>query len=367
MKGLFCYLLIYAVFTIGSHEVLAVSHVLSNGTAVTNTAQEAVSWLDKMVLAISKQGYQGNIIYQQGNNLQSMAVIHGFDEGIEKERILFLDGVPKEVIRVGGKLLYASADKGATRFNQGLLFSFGKKITRENISNHYHFKMVGGDRVAGRRAIVLEVLPSDRYRYGYMLWLDYESAVPLKSYMVDDKTNVIERMQFVRFQLMNRLDAKEKEMFTAVLRKHEEEKSLDKEEARDPEIGKDALSSYATQPAENAWKPLWGWAAGWLPDGFDLANYGERVSPVSPQRVDTAVYSDGLASFSIFVEPDKGKVLSQASERMGVLSVVSKVFRSGENFFHVTVVGDVPPGTAERIAVSVRPDEKRINNIPDAG
>ena len=46
---------------------------------------------------------------------------------------------------------------------------------------HYELTLRASARVANRAARVLEIKPRDEFRYGYMLWLDRETAMPLQS------------------------------------------------------------------------------------------------------------------------------------------------------------------------------------------
>ena len=97
------------------------------------------------------------------------------------------------------------------------------------------------------------------------------------------------------------------------------------------------------------------WRSEWVPPGFTLNNTYERRSPVSDDRVVSMDYGDGLARFSIFIEPLHGARIDDARTQLGPTSVVSKRLNTEDGGMMVTVVGEIPTGTAERIAMSVRP------------
>lgn len=310
-----------------------------SGFVSAETSSDAGYLLERMAASAKRLSFQGEFVYQQGAQLQTLSVIHQAEaENIsEKERILYLDGAPREVIRSGHELFFSSYNEGVTRFQHGSLMPVLNKF-QSGVSEHfYDLKIVGIDRVAGREAVLLLVLPKDRFRYGYQLWLDRVSSLLLKSVLVDDQGKIIERLQFTSLSIgqlpddvLALLDRKPSSVDETIQIRNNPEHS------EKPDV-----------PPE--------WETGWLPDGFVLENSTVRPSPVSKHDVDALIFSDGIANFSVFVEQDDTRVLSQASEQIGALSAVSKIYREGNQYFHVTVVGDIPLGTAERVAVSVRP------------
>jgi sigma-E factor negative regulatory protein RseB len=63
-----------------------------------------------------------------------------------------------------------------------------------------------------------------------------------------------------------------------------------------------------------------------------------------------AVYSDGLATVSVFIEPGAPAADPEPVQRRGPLSAFTRQVGDAR----VTVVGEVPPTTARSIADSVR-------------
>lgn len=300
-------------------------------------ASEPEDWLESMAEATRKLTYRGHFVYQQGGSLETLSVLHNYQDGKEQELIRYLDGLPREVLRQGREITYASADRPPVRFEHETLMPMVGRFTGKNLGKYYQLRPAALDRVAGREAVQLLVVPTDRFRYGYQIWLDRQSSLMLKSVMVDGEGRIIERMQFTNLEFTDRLSDKEKALLSRSSKGQSNETTV-------------TMSSPESGNNEH-----WGWEAGWIPDGFEVRNRSRRQSPVSERMVDTVIYSDGIASFSVFVEPDETRVLSQSSEQIGSMAAVSKVFRNNETYFHVTVVGEVPLGSAERVAVSVRP------------
>lgn len=98
------------------------------------------------------------------------------------------------------------------------------------------------------------------------------------------------------------------------------------------------------------------WKAGWLPGGFTMTATDIRHVPAHDRPVHTLRYSDGLASFSVFVERSRGQPGWQHSRRRGATSAVMRELAVADRGrFLVTVVGEIPMRTAERVARSIEP------------
>lgn len=288
--------------------------------------------LAKMADSAQNLSYQGEFVYQQGGRLETLSIIHqaGEQDRPESERIAYLDGAPREVIRAGNELFLSRHNGEVAQFQHGPLMPVVDRFQSGVSNDYYDLKLVGIDRVAGREAFLLLVMPRDRFRYGYQLWLDRQSSLLLKSELIDNQGKIIERLQFTS------LDVGQLSNDTRALLEHRPA---------------DATTAVNSQPEPAASQ----WEASWLPEGFVRQNRAVRPSPVGSHAVDSLTFSDGIANFTVFVEPDETGLLSQASEKIGALSAVAKVYRDGDQYFHITVVGDIPLGTAERVAISVRP------------
>ena len=321
------------------------SLVAGSASAASGTAETPEQWLEAMSEATRNLTYRGHFVYQQGANLETLSIIHTRekerDSSRELERIRYQDGLPREMVRRGKEIIFASAGREPTRFEHESLMPMVGRFTGKEFRKYYELKPASLDRIANREAVQLLVIPTDRHRHGYQLWLDRRTGLMLKSMMIDSEGRIMERMQFTDLEFPETLS----------------ESELSQMKRARSTSGKEKLVKLTDE--DNKKPAEWSWKSGWIPEGFSLRSQSRRKSPVSDQTVDAVNYSDGLASFSIFVEPDETRVLSQATEQIGSMAAVSKVFRSNNSFFHVTVVGEIPLGTAERIAVSVRPEEKK--------
>jgi sigma-E factor negative regulatory protein RseB len=107
-----------------------------------------------------------------------------------------------------------------------------------------------------------------------------------------------------------------------------------------------------TKPVELGW-------AFEVPAGFrQQSAVARRFSRSSAHDTLQAVYSDGLATFSVFIEPDHGSDSAAGSGSGGSRGPVSAyVHRLGDTM--ITVVGEVPPETVRNVALSVKAPQAR--------
>lgn len=290
---------------------------------------EVESLLERMSEAVQTLDYQGVFVYLQNNQLESMEIVRRQGTAGARERLVSLNGSPREVVREGGILtcflpgseaLLIDKRSSASPFPE--LHSF----RLDSLSQHYNFRLLGEDRVAGRKARVVAIIPRDAYRYGYRIYVDADSSLPLKSDLMDEKGNPVEQTMFTSLKV-------------------------------GPDIPPIDLRPSTIPPAKPNLKQIWDasdspqrWAFSRLPAGFAL-NYHERYSePDTGDEIDHFVVSDGLASLSVFVEkaiPDEGL---RGGSRMGAVSAWGEQVDGHQ----VTVVGEVPMLTLREVLNGLR-------------
>ncbi|MFC3609156.1 MucB/RseB C-terminal domain-containing protein [Stutzerimonas tarimensis] len=285
-------------------------------------------WLQRLAQAEQQTDFSGTFVYGLSASLSSHAVWHQARQGVVRERFLSLDGRPAEVVRVDGRVECASDELAAQ-----IATSKGWQsphFSPETVKEGYELRQIGESRVAGRPAVAFAVLPRDQHRYGLELHLDQQTALPLKALLLNEKNQLLERFQFTAF-------------------------STDSFEASKLEAGPDCSPMAPTisqPPATSAWR------SDWVPPGFRLVASGERASPVSDKQVDWLIYEDGLARFSVYLESLEALVPDERTQ-VGATAAMSKRISVGGREVMVTVVGEIPMGTAERIALSMRPTQGR--------
>ncbi|WP_165664085.1 MucB/RseB C-terminal domain-containing protein [Metapseudomonas otitidis] len=286
-------------------------------------AAEPQDWLKRIAQA-EQQNFQGTFVYERSGSFSTHQIWHRVDASQVRERLQQLDGPAQEVVRVDGRTQCVS---GALADQMGGQVWPARDLDAAQIAKSYEIRVVGESRVAGRAAVVLSLVPRDQHRYGFELHLDRETGLPLKSLMLNDKGGLLERFQFTQFETVRPEDAE-----------------------LQPGVDCQAVSfSEAPMGQASAWH------SDWLPPGFSLSSSTQRRSPASSDTVVCLLFGDGLARFSVFLEPLHGaRVEDIVPYELGPTVAVSRRLSTADGDVMVTVVGEIPVGTAERVALSMR-------------
>jgi sigma-E factor negative regulatory protein RseB len=288
---------------------------------------QAAAWLDKMSHAVKETDYQGVLVFGDSRAWQTLSISHMVVEGIEYEKIVHLTGEEREIVRVGHETTCTHPGDHAVRSHAPSVGSLASAV-RDNISQiqkHYQLGMAGKGRVAGRAVVVVDVAPWDRHRYGHRLWLDKTNGLLLRSDLLDAQQRVLERYQFASIEVGKRLPFSE---FDASGRGHRIAPHLE---------------SAVMQPLPDGMN----WRPGWVPTGFS------RTGQTYDQQRVSAMYTDGLAAFSVFVEAVTQHSMTDVENRWGATSAVVVHRQEQGREYRITLVGEWPLPTARKIAHSV--------------
>ena len=188
--------------------------------------------------------------------------------------------------------------------------------------------------MAGRVARRIAVRPRDDHRYGYRLWLDEENALLLRSELLNERGERLEIFQFTTIAFGDSV----------------EERDLESSNEGGSMVTHLTLAQEQPTPVSAGQMR---WHVRWVPDGFTMAAADIRRTPSTLKTVNTMMYSDGLAAFSIFVEDMPEKGASSMVSRNGATIAVTHRIDGPDAGALVTLVGEVPEQTAHRIAQSI--------------
>lgn len=284
---------------------------------------EVLRLLQKMASIPHTLNYQGSFTYQHKDNpsLQSFRIIHWVEDGIEHERLQHLNGPEREFLRSGKEI---GCESLGDQLLQGKISQLGVNIAR--MDQLYRFEIRGPERVAGRDATALLALPLDEYRHSSLLTIDNETGLVLKSWLVDESARPLERYQFIDLDLSPDL---------ASIKQQPAAKIQRSTEAR---LG-DCNPSMLKQPEH--------WQLAWVPAGF--AFVGQRQVR---DQIDMLMYTDGLTTFSVFIEAATGAIPEGVAQRGATLAVMDSLNHQGKRY-RITVVGEIPVVTAQKIAQNI--------------
>ena len=300
-------------------------------------ANDAEALIERMVGATKQLDYDGVFVYQRDGTLETLRVIHRGSGPTEMERLVSLSGPAREVIRDGRRVAVRSAASAGDVMVAERAPPKPPKFTilgdASGLAAVYHLSSQQGlDRVAGRQARVVEIKPRKADRYGYKLWVDEDTGLLLKTVILDERQRVLELEQFADIKIGMPL---EDAIFATDL----------------PDMAPAADAPPTTQEPTTTGSA--DWTVGWLPEGFSRHKEFSCVSNAAvPKPVRQFMYSDGLASVSVFVEAlHQGATPMQGFALMGAVNSYSRVTEGHQ----VTVVGEMPQATVRKIALSVAP------------
>jgi sigma-E factor negative regulatory protein RseB len=210
------------------------------------------------------------------------------------------------------------------------------------VDQFYLIESLPDTHVLGRPARVIAVNPKDQYRFGYRLWLDQKTAMPLKTQLCDARGQVIEQILFARLDMPETISDAD---LTPAVR------------TEGMRWVRQGASEDSAAPALSAYR------ASELPPGFRLTVSGTQTLGGATVPAAHLVYSDGLATVSVFVEAaptlNSGANDSNSAPPEPPMQGLARVgsgfaFSTVVQGHQVTAVGEVPAQTVESIAHSVK-------------
>jgi sigma-E factor negative regulatory protein RseB len=314
-------------------------------------ADEPHMWLERMNTALTTRNYDGVFSHWQGSKVETLRIIHRVKDGEVTERLLSLDGSGREFIRKGNELACYLPDKRTvlveTRPEQGLLLG-GLPTFDGSQSDVYEITALKKMRHMGREARLIAVTAKDQFRYGYRLWIDESTAMPLRTQLCDSRGRVIEQVVFASLTLPSHIP----------------------DSAFKPDISTEGFqflrNDGAPALANNASAPVM-WSALKLPPGFRMSARGAQMMPGATDPVAHLVFTDGIASVSVFVESRQRSSVERppnsSTARVGSASAFSTMVDGHQ----VTAVGEVPPETVQFIARSVKAQSQDTSTTTTQG
>lgn len=315
-----------------SLRIVAIIVLLLPGVSLA-ASKTAIEWIQTMSEAMRELNYRGNFVYMHDNQLESMSISHMKDESGEKERLLSLNGEAREVIRDNKNLtcIWPSSRKVVVDFSSRNSFSpISIPEDIERISNLYDLKLIGKDRVANHETVVIHIKPRDEYRYGLKFWVNAENGLMMKSNLINSDNKVVEQVMFTSLELL----------------KAEEELDI----IEIPPIGDNyTLVRYHSGDSSGSIVSQASWQLGTVPTGFRQQSVLKRLDSASGNTFQQMVFTDGLASLSVFIERQSDRQLPSGASSMGAVNAFIRKMSE----FSVTAIGEVPAVTVKQMAESI--------------
>ncbi len=304
---------------------------LSLTSAAAVAADTPQTWLNRMNVALTTRNYQGVFTHWQNGRVETLRIVHRVTEdGAVSERLESLDGSGRQFVRDGAQLTCYLPDQRKVLVEKApqSLMPAGLPKFDAAMTQFYQLDNQGTMRQMGQKAELIAVTPRDGFRYGYRLWIQRSSGMPLKTELIDTNGNTIEEVVFSSLSLPRHIADDEFKPHLA---------TTGFEWLRD-----DAAPTLTAEGPE-----IWNNAP--LPPGFHLEAQTAQMMPGVAEPVTHLVFSDGVATVSVFIQT---QVFRNTPRQVGVATAQvgsSSAFTSVQSGHKYVALGEVPPATVRFI------------------
>lgn len=300
--------------------------VSTTSTASTTDNDRALELLQKMHDASGQLSYESSYIRVSNNIIEPLRYRHAQLDKQPFSQLTYLSGPFREVIQRGGEVSYLEPGNEAYTINaKQMVAPLPLLHTDLNLlAQHYNFVPLGRAREAGLSADVVRISPKDGERYSYVLWIDEASKLLLRMDLLDNTGEPIEQIRSLQLTISSGIALSMKDLVKMKLPPavKSQPRSLD------------SLSWQVTK----------------LPAGFEEVALNRNRLMSTERPVESVMYSDGLFSFSVYLSNVDGYSLNDQVIRNGRRTLFTKI----KNDMEISVIGDIPPQLAEKIANSVQ-------------
>ncbi|MEZ8020245.1 sigma-E factor regulatory protein RseB [Vibrio splendidus] len=286
----------------------------------------AKALLHQMNEASQHLNYELSYILIKKSSIEPLLYRHAVNDDQQLAHLVYLSGPIREVIRRGDEVSYIEPGTEPFTIQSGSMVApVIPMINRDidSLNQYYDFVKVGRAREAGSTTQVLRVVPKDGLRYSYVVWVDEKTSLPLRADLLDRDGEVLEQYRTISYVVNDKIA----------------EAMGGLNQAQLPKV----LSLPEGLVSETNWQ------ASWIPEGFKSKELSRYQMAATDKMVESQLFSDGLFSFSVYIADKDEHSLKGQLVRQGRRTLHSLVIGDKE----ISVVGDIPPATAKRIAQSV--------------
>jgi len=307
----------------------------SGASSAAKPAERSINeWLERMHQASGERSFVGTLVVSSNTGAMSSARIwHACQGDQQVERVDSLTGAPRSTFRRNEEVITFLPEARVARTERREtpdLFPSLLKPSETSIPEFYAARRIGGDRVAGFETDVVQLIPKDNLRFGYRIWSEKKTGLVVKLQTLDLDGSVLEQAAFSELQLDAPVRADKLNQMMAATDGWRVEKS-------------DAIKTTA---ASEGWQ-LKGEVAGFKP-----VNCYRRPAVPAPVPEGTMqwIFSDGLASVSLFVEAyDRQRHTREGLFSSGATQTLTRRMQD----WWLTAVGEVPPQTLKAFALNL--------------
>ena len=312
----------------------AVIQAANAATATAAAEPKSINdWLLRLHELSKRRSYIGTYVVSSGGQMHSAKIWHVCEGAQQIERVESLTGAPRSTFRHNEKVVTFMPEQKVVRSEKrDVSGSFPELVQSADnrIAEFYKLKAEGVERIAGLESDVVMLIPKDALRFGYRVWTEQKKGLIVKLQTLDSDGRVLEQAAFSELLL----DAPVKmdkllQMMGKVDGYRVEESALVKTTAS-AEGWRQVVPVAGFKPMSCYKRPISGSSAGAAGD--------------EPMQW---IFSDGLASVSLFVEPfDRQKHYKESATSMGATHTIARHLGG----YWLTVMGEVPMNTLKQFA-----------------
>jgi len=302
---------------------LVTGSLLSPGIASAESSTGAL--LQEMGKASQSLNYEMGFINITKQGIESYRYRHAISNQASLAQLVLMDGPRREIVQRGKDISYFETGLQPFTLDGDHIVDSLPSIVFSDfslLSKYYDYIAVGRARAADRLSQVIRVVSRDGTRFSYVIWVDEQTKLPMRVDLLDRDGETLEQFRVISF-------IEGKPVISTL---------ADLEKANLPPV----LSLPASEQVKFSWQVKW------LPEGVSEVASSRRTLPNMPVTIESRLYTDGLFSFSINVSATTNGPSEQLI-RQGRRTVQTEVRNGNE----ITVVGELPPSTAKRIADSI--------------
>jgi sigma-E factor negative regulatory protein RseB len=297
-------------------------------------AEDGLAILQRMAQASRQLTYSGTFVYKSGNRMETSSIAHALLDGREVERIEVLDGSPREVIRDGSEVRCFFPEENRVIIENSTSqrhFPALLPVGMGRLVDHYVVRGGGTGRVAGVESQQVILEPRDMFRYGHEFWMDAASGLLLKASIIGERGEALESFAFTQLKIGGPL---ERDALRARFANgHEHTQRIRVVDVTGEDQG-------------------WAFRAG-LPGFHKVLAMTRQAAPDKPASLHV-LFSDGVASISVFIEPATG---SREAEGLTTIGPVN-VYRRQVDEYRLVVIGEVPAFSVKRLGDGIERKRK---------
>lgn len=309
-------------------RLLCAAMVLACAPAMAADATpQAAALLERAARALASLHWSGVYVHAAAGQSESYRTTRRVDATGDAERVEALEGTAREILRQGEDIhLFLPASREVRIERRIASAGFPQVLPADpgTLAQTYRLSVAGSGRVASREALIVRLEASDALRYSREIWIDRESALPLKVRVLDASGATLEQTAFSEVRIGQPVPASR--------------------------VRPGRQVGYAGWDVQRLTAPLPVGAtvpdAALLGPGFRvLGGAARRAAGTAPPATHWA-FGDGLAVVSVFVEDASrtGTSASPVAGQRGALGVVETSVAGRR----LTAVGEAPRALLER-------------------